>query len=258
VRATTGVAQDGHTWIHEESGLVAVSRSVPAQPEYELVLALADGRPCSGALALMALADFGMLQARPEPTANRLERRFRLPAAAARHTGAMDPDARNESATPATLHTVCGKIAAGKSTLAHTLARQPATIRVSEDEWLPRLYPGEIRELPDYVRCAERLRQAMGPHVEALLRSGVSVVLDFPSNTPATRAWARALADGAQAAHTLHWLDLPDSVCKARLRERNASGLHPYTTSEEQYDQITGRFVAPAADEGLHVVRYER
>lgn len=172
----------------------------------------------------------------------------------------MNPNPNDKGAGPerpaATLHSVCGKIAAGKSTLTQTLASQPATIRISEDDWLSRLYPGEIRELPDYVRSADRLRQAMGPHVQALLAAGLSVVLDFPANTPASRSWARSLADAAAAAHILHWLDVPDSVCKERLRLRNVSGDHPYTTSEEQFEQITRRFVAPAGTEGLRIVRY--
>src|SRR5450759_150889 len=64
----------------------------------------------------------------------------------------------------ATLHLMCGKICAGKSTLAMRLATTPNTIIVSEDHWLSRLYPDEIVALPDYIRCASRLRAAMGPH----------------------------------------------------------------------------------------------
>jgi predicted kinase len=48
---------------------------------------------------------------------------------------------------------VCGKIGAGKSTLTRQLAQEPATVLISEDAWLAALYPGEIRELPDYVRA---------------------------------------------------------------------------------------------------------
>ncbi|WP_198969171.1 AAA family ATPase [Xylophilus sp. ASV27] len=155
-----------------------------------------------------------------------------------------------------TLHLVCGKIGSGKSTLAQRLAAQPATVLISEDHWLACLYPGEIQALPDYVRCAGRLRQAMAGHVEALLRAGVSVVLDFPSNTVASRAWARARFEAAGVAHRLHFLDLPDAVCKARLRARNAAGEHPFQTTDAQFDQISSHFVPPAPEEGFEVIRY--
>lgn len=157
---------------------------------------------------------------------------------------------------PAVLHMVCGKIGAGKSTLTKRLATEPKTVLISEDDWLARLYPNEIHAIADYVRCAGRLREAMANHIEALLAAGTSVVLDFPSNTVKTRAWARGVFENAGAAHCLHYLDVPDEVCKARLRARNLSGEHPFETTDEEFDQITTHFVAPSAEEGYIVVRY--
>jgi predicted kinase len=111
------------------------------------------------------------------------------------------------------LHIVCGKIGAGKSTLTKRLAAAPATVLISEDDWLAALYPDEIHTLADYVRCSGRLRQIMAVHVEALLVSGMSVVLDFPANTLNSRAWARGIFEKAGVAHRLHFLDVPDAVC---------------------------------------------
>jgi len=161
-----------------------------------------------------------------------------------------------QAAAPAVLYMVCGKIGSGKSTLARQLAARPATVRISEDDWLSRLYPGEIREVADYARCAARLRDAMASHIDALLQAGMSVVLDFPANTPATRSWAKAIVEQAGVAHQLHYLDVPDAVCKARLRARNASGTHPFETTDAQFDAITRYFVAPSADEGFNVIRH--
>ncbi|WP_417470487.1 AAA family ATPase [Maricaulis sp.] len=156
--------------------------------------------------------------------------------------------------TSPTLHLVCGKIAAGKSTLCHQLAAHASTVLLSEDNWLSSLYPGEISSLEDYVRCSARLRAVIGPHVADLLRAGLSVVLDFPANTLASRAWMRSIIDDAAAAHTLHWLDLDDATCKARLRERNAAGEHAYAASETEFDLFTRYFVPPRAEEGFDVV----
>lgn len=151
---------------------------------------------------------------------------------------------------------VCGKIGAGKSTLTRQLAAIPGTVLISEDSWLATLYPGEIRELPDYMRCAGRLKQAMTPHVAELLGAGVSVVLDFPANTVASRRWMRGIFETAGAAHRLHFLDVPDAVCKERLRARNASGTHPFETTDEQFDLITSHFAAPSLEEGFDVIRH--
>ncbi|MGO4808707.1 AAA family ATPase [Cupriavidus sp. 2MCAB6] len=169
----------------------------------------------------------------------------------------MQPHNVPSSRPPATLYMVCGKIGAGKSTLAKQLAARPATVLISEDDWLSRLYPGEIRAISDYVRCAGRLRDAMTGHIEALLLAGMSVVLDFPANTPASRSWARAIFEQAGVPHQLHYLDMPDTLCKARLRARNASGTHAFETSDAQFDEITRYFVAPSEGEGFHVIRHE-
>ena len=70
------------TWLHEETGVVAISRVVAAQAgqpgEYRLVLTLRDGRRCGAAMAIMALADFGMLHAQMATSSNRSERCFTL------------------------------------------------------------------------------------------------------------------------------------------------------------------------------------
>jgi len=160
------------------------------------------------------------------------------------------------SSNDPTLHLVCGKIAAGKSTLAARLGAAPRTVVIGEDAWLASLYPAEMARVADYVRCSARLRQAMGPHVIGLLNAELSVVLDFPANTLASRAWMRRLFEVAGVAHQLHYLDVPDDVCRARLRARNAGGKHPFAVSDEQFDHITSQFLTPSPAEGFDVSVY--
>lgn len=152
------------------------------------------------------------------------------------------------------LYLLCGKIAAGKSTLARSLATRPATILISEDHWNSSLFADELKSIEDYSRLSRRLRNAMGPHVVALLKAGLSVVLDFPANTLLTRGWMRGIVDAANVAHELHVLDLPDETCKRRLRARNAGGDHPFQSSDAEYDLFTSYFVPPTPDEGFNVI----
>jgi len=156
--------------------------------------------------------------------------------------------------TAPTLHLMCGKIAAGKSTLARHLANAPATLLLCEDDWLARLYKDDIRSVADYVRCAARLRDAMGGHIEALLTAGLSVVLDFPANTRANRRWMRAIFENAGALHCLHLLDVPDAICKTRLRQRNSDGTHDFAASDAEFDLITSHFVLPVPEEGFTIL----
>jgi predicted kinase len=153
-----------------------------------------------------------------------------------------------------TLHMMCGKIAAGKSTLTAELGQLDRTIVIVEDDWLQNLYSDEMSTLADYVRCMAKLRDIIGPHVVALLNAGVSVVLDFQANTIASRSWMRGILDQTNADHTLHVLDVPDAVCIARLHARNAKGEHPFAATESQFLQVTKHFVAPSAEEGFNIV----
>lgn len=160
------------------------------------------------------------------------------------------------SQTPPTLHLVFGKPASGKSTLTARLGQSAGTIVISEDAWLAALFGDQMHTLADYQRCAARLRASMAPHIVDLLRAGLSVVLDFPANTVETRTWMRGLIDTSQAAHLLHYLDVPDDVCKARLRVRNAQGEHPFSLTDAQFDRLTRHIVAPTEDEGFTILHH--
>lgn len=156
-----------------------------------------------------------------------------------------------------TLYLLCGKIGAGKSTLARQLAARPATVLLSEDHFNATLFPDELKTIDDYTKYSARVRAAMGPHVVALLKAGLSVVLDFQANTLASRRWMRTLIDDSGAAHELHFLDTPDETCKRRLRARNAAGEHPYQVSDADYALFTRHFVPPTPGEGFNVVVHE-
>ena len=153
----------------------------------------------------------------------------------------------------------CGKMAAGKSTLSRALAEQEQAVLLVQDEWLSHLFPGEILDVPDYLRCSARLNAALTPLIVSLLSKGISVVLDFPGNTTKQRAWFRQLFEAAGVEHELHFIDAPDDVCKRQLRERSA-GLPAGTpwTTEAEFDAITTYFQPPAADERFNVIRHER
>ena len=154
---------------------------------------------------------------------------------------------------------LCGKMAAGKSTLARDLAAREDAVLIVQDNLLDALYPGEINDLEDFARCSSRLRDALAPHVSDLLSKGIPVVLDCPANTTAQRAWFRGILERAKAEHELHFVDASDALCKSQLRERS-SHLPPGTpwTRDADFDAVTAYFQPPGNDEGFNVIRHER
>ena len=160
---------------------------------------------------------------------------------------------------PAKLIFLCGKMAAGKSTLARELAERENAVLIVQDQFLDRLYPDEILDIPGFVKCSTRLRNALEPHVRALLSKSVSVVLDFPGNTRVQRAWFRRIFERANAEHELHFVDASDALCKSQLRHRSEDlppGA-PWTTDSE-FEAVTAYFQPPSEDERFNVIRHER
>ena len=153
----------------------------------------------------------------------------------------------------------CGKMAAGKSTLARELAARENAVLLVEDEFLARLFPSEIVDLGAYVTYSSRVRDALGPHICALLARGVSVVLDFPANTRRQRAWFRRLIDDSGAEHELHYIDASDALCIQQLKDRSKDlPADTRWTSEAEFATVTAYFEPPADDEGFNVIRHER
>ena len=152
---------------------------------------------------------------------------------------------------------LCGKIAAGKSTLASELAQAPDSVLISEDAWLGALYSDDMHTGADYVRNASRLRGALAPHVVELLNAGVSVVLDFPANTVETRKWLREILAETGAAHQMHVLDLPDDICLERLQKRNADGAHTFSRRQKRSSSGSRNTLSPPTDEeGFNIIRH--
>jgi len=159
----------------------------------------------------------------------------------------------------AKLYFMCGKMAAGKSTHARELAQTRNAVLLVQDEFLGTLYAGDIRTIQDFVKYSARVRDALSLHIKDLLSRGVSVVLDFPGNTRVQRQWFREIFEDANVDHELHFIDIPNDLCKRQLRQRStALPAGSAWTTDAEFDAITVYFQAPAEDENFNVIRHER
>ena len=157
--------------------------------------------------------------------------------------------------THACLHFLCGKAGAGKSTLAKSLAEKHQAILICEDVWLARLFGDRMASFEDYLACARRLKTVVGPLVIDLLNARQNVVVDFPANTKASRAWFRSLYAAAGAEHVLHYVDVPDQTCLQHIDQRNIErpeGSHHLTA--EDFAHISSWFEAPEQEEGFRIL----
>lgn len=154
-----------------------------------------------------------------------------------------------------TLVFFCGKMGAGKSTLAKSKAVDMRAVLLSEDDWLAALYPEEINSFEDYLRYSTRLKPVLKPHIQSILLSGTSVVLDFPANTEKQRRWFKDLATEIDAPHSLIFINVSDQRCLKQIaKRREQQPERAAFDTEEMFRHVTRYFKAPSEQEELCVV----
>ncbi|ODC02886.1 1-deoxy-D-xylulose-5-phosphate synthase [Terasakiispira papahanaumokuakeensis] len=160
--------------------------------------------------------------------------------------------------SPGKLFFFCGKMGAGKSTMSKKVADQHHAVLISEDDWLSAHYPTQIKTLDDYMRLSSTIKPFIQSHVEQILKSGTDVVMDFPANTAAQRAWFASIVSDAECDHELIYLDLTDAQCLSQIGQRRLEQPERAAfDNETTFYQVTQYFEAPQDDEAFHIVRIE-
>jgi len=153
-----------------------------------------------------------------------------------------------------TLIFFCGKMGAGKSTYSKKLADEIGAVFLSEDEWLSAIYPEEINDFNDYIKYSSRLKPLLKKHVQKILNSGVTVVMDSPGNTIKQRVWFKEIFSNENIPHKLIYLKADNELCLRRLEKRRQ--MMPERArfdTEEVFHHVTSFFQAPEDDEGFNI-----
>jgi predicted kinase len=162
------------------------------------------------------------------------------------------------TALTGTLTFFCGKMGAGKSTMAAQIAAQEKALLISEDDWLATLFPDEIGTLEDYATRSERLRPVAKSVTQQCLMNGQDVVMDFPANTLSQRRWLKSLASDISCKHRLIYIDVSDEVCLARIRRRLENDpTRRATDTEQMFHAVSRHFLPPQREEGMVLISAE-
>lgn len=149
----------------------------------------------------------------------------------------------------------CGKMGAGKSTMAREVAARHRAVCISEDDWLAAHYPDQIHTFDDYLRFSSQIKPFIKSHVQQLLQSGTPVVMDFPGNTVRQRGWFVALCNEIGAGHQLIYLDHSDQSCLANIAKRRQEQPHRASfDTEAVFYHVSQFFEPPGENEQLKVL----
>jgi adenylate kinase family enzyme len=147
-----------------------------------------------------------------------------------------------------------GKMAAGKTTYAKSLSKEPNTIYLSEDEILSSFYPNEVKNIEDYVLYSKRIKPYVMSLVKKLTENGLIVIMDFPGNTLKQREWFKNLIEVCQVDSRLIYLKTEDDVCIHQILKRRQENPERHRwDSEEMFNKVTKYFQEPTDEEGFNL-----
>tara|TARA_R110002073_G_scaffold4917_1_gene31008 strand:+ start:2857 stop:3771 length:915 start_codon:yes stop_codon:yes gene_type:complete len=146
------------------------------------------------------------------------------------------------------LHMICGLPGSGKTTLAKQLAATLPAHRYCPDEWISRFQNGFIEQpaLRDAVE-ATQWQQA-----QLQLATNSCVILENGFWTREDRERYLNLANAGGIRVTLHFLDVPLSILKDRIAQRNENlPKSTFPVSDSALERFAGMFEAPTDEEAL-------
>jgi predicted kinase len=148
-----------------------------------------------------------------------------------------------------TLYLLCGLPGAGKTTRAHQIVDSVNALHLCPDDWIRALGIS----LLDY-ELRPKLQGCMLEHAKKLLRSGVSVVVEFGSWSRHERDTIREAGASEGARVELHFMDAPVEELARRARARGGPEDEALVSKVLLPDWT--KFERPTADEIACFDRY--
>lgn len=153
-----------------------------------------------------------------------------------------------------TLIFFCGKMGSGKTTKSTEIAKELGAVLLSEDEWLAAIYPDEIIDFDAYLKYSSRIKPLLKSHVQNILNTGVSVVMDFPANTKNQRQWFKEIYSEHDIPHKLVYLESSDQLCLEQIKQRRITNPErEYFDREEVFHQVNSYFQPPSINEVFNI-----
>ena len=146
---------------------------------------------------------------------------------------------------------ICGKIASGKTHLAHQLLKEENTVLLSCDELMLKLFPEDIGS--DYDMYSMRAREYLHDLSEQFVQNGTNVILDwgFWKSENRKAVTERYRAKGIEC--EWHYLDVAPEVWAQHIEKRNSevkAGItNAYFVDEGLLAKVNNAFETPLKEE---------
>lgn len=139
------------------------------------------------------------------------------------------------------------------------MAVQKNAVLISEDDWLLSHYLDQINSFEGYLKFSAIIKPFVKSHVQKILQTGTSVVMDFPANTVGQRAWFKGLCVEINCAHELVYLDASNEQCLTQIaKRRDEQPERVQFDTEAVFNQVTQYFEPPLDSEGLTIMHPDK
>ena len=154
----------------------------------------------------------------------------------------------------AVVHLIFGPQGAGKSTYAQSLAEKESGTRFSIDEWMVQLYGPDVPKPLDFDWIMARVKRCEAQiwfTARDVARNGGSVILDLGFTRVVSRTEFTELAEAAELAFQLHYIDAPHDVRRNRVMKRNTEKGETFSleVTPAMFDFMEKRFEPPSDKE---------
>lgn len=137
---------------------------------------------------------------------------------------------------------ICGKICSGKTTYAQRLCAARRSVLLSIDEIMLALFGLYAGEQHD--EFAEKTETYLLEKSAEIVRSGISVVLDWGFWTKQKRDSAREFFTMRGIAHEMHYISIGDETWHLRIEHRNRAVLAGTARAYLVDDNLAAKFAA--------------
>jgi predicted kinase len=148
----------------------------------------------------------------------------------------------------ATVHMIHGYLGAGKTTFARELERRLPALRLTQDEWMLRLY-GEDPAEAEFEALAGAVSERLEYVWTRCVSLGLDVVLDLNFWSRKQRDRVRELSAQLRAEVRLYALQCDDDVAWERIRRRNSELTDSLFIARATFEALRSRFEPLAEDE---------
>ena len=151
----------------------------------------------------------------------------------------------------AKVYLICGKLCCGKTTYSQKLCNENGALLLSVDEMTLTVFGQNCGDKHDeYVLNAKKY--LLNKSLE-LIDKNINIVLDWGFWTRKEREFAKDFYKSRGIDCELHYIDISDDVCKARIEKRNKAVLtdktSAYYVDENLLDKFNSIFETPSEDE---------